>query len=220
MDMRRSSLILIATVPVLVGLVGNVATGSVQLPERSTPWIWLATAVLAVAAVAIDVSNTPRIQTHQRALDEEGLDNAACEIAQAVEIQWRREERQRRIHDPTAISIHWHSASDVLIDHWINIRQERNSENQVPIPLNGRLEYIAGIYRRIPSGRLVVLGGAGSGKTVLAARLALDLLSSRRQTFRSCPNHRRPGLMVSSSCGHNGSITPHRPFAFRRSSFS
>ena len=73
MDMRRFSLIVIATVPVLVGLAGNVATGTVQLPERSTPWIWLATAVLTVAAVAIDVSKTPRIQTHEQTLDEEGL---------------------------------------------------------------------------------------------------------------------------------------------------
>ena len=44
--------------------------------------------------------------------------------------------------------------------------------------LAGHLPEITDIYRGIPSGRLVVLGRAGSGKSVLAVRFVLDLLKT------------------------------------------
>src|SRR5262249_57141882 len=49
-----------------------------------------------------------------------------------------------------------------------------------PLAVAGRVEQVADVYRHIPSGRLVILGKAGAGKTVLAARLALDLLATRQ----------------------------------------
>ena len=43
----------------------------------------------------------------------------------------------------------------------------------------GSLDTIATDYRKIPSGRLVVLGEPGSGKTILSMRLLLDFLNIR-----------------------------------------
>jgi hypothetical protein len=51
----------------------------------------------------------------------------------------------------------------------------------VPEPLDvaGRLTEIAAVYRRCPAGRLVILGERGSGKSVLAQWLALELERTR-----------------------------------------
>ena len=46
--------------------------------------------------------------------------------------------------------------------------------------MSGNYEEIIGSYRRIPSGRLAVLGDAGQGKTVLVVGLTLALLSDRK----------------------------------------
>lgn len=110
------------------------------------------------------------------------LDEWAEGLARAVQAFWHAEEANRQIHDPVALPVRWHAASTALRDHWANIRR-RPAESGCgaePLPLAGRLEQIADVYERIPSRRLVVLGPAGAGKTVLAGRLVLDLLSARR----------------------------------------
>jgi hypothetical protein len=65
------------------------------------------------------------------------------------------------------------------MDHWENIRRVSPGESAEPLDLAGHLPEITDVYRRIPSGRLVVLGRAGSGKSVLAVRFVLDLLRTR-----------------------------------------
>jgi hypothetical protein len=49
-----------------------------------------------------------------------------------------------------------------------------------PEELAGRGSGLADVLARVPTGRLVVLGEPGSGKTVLVLRLVLDLLGRRR----------------------------------------
>lgn len=44
--------------------------------------------------------------------------------------------------------------------------------------LSGDLRTVAEVYGRIASGRLVILGCAGSGKSILSIRFVLDLLAS------------------------------------------
>jgi hypothetical protein len=46
------------------------------------------------------------------------------------------------------------------------------------LELDGELGAITAVYKSIPSRRLVVLGPAGSGKTILALRFVLDWLSA------------------------------------------
>lgn len=89
----------------------------------------------------------------------------------AVEGRWRREEEQRQIHDPVPLPVRWDAAPEDLRDSWLNIGGE--------VPLAGRLDQIVEVYRRVGSRRLVVLGRAGSGKTVLTTRFVLDFLAAR-----------------------------------------
>ena len=103
----------------------------------------------------------------------------ADELAGSVADRWQHEEDRRKIQDPTPLPVRWETADESIVDHWANIRHMRAGETAEPLDLDGSLDQIADIYRRIPSGRLVVLGAAGSGKTILGLRFVLDLLATR-----------------------------------------
>jgi transcriptional regulator with XRE-family HTH domain len=104
---------------------------------------------------------------------------ATDDLAHAVGARWGREEELRRIQDPFPLPVGWVLAPDDVMDHWENICRVSPGESAEPLDLAGHLPEITDIYRRIPSGRLVVLGRAGSGKSVLAVRFVLDLLKTR-----------------------------------------
>ncbi|MFH8570416.1 NACHT domain-containing protein [Streptomyces sp. NPDC017993] len=112
----------------------------------------------------------------------ETLADVSEQLAQAVAARWRREEEQRQVHDPYPLPVRWRPVDEQLTDHWANIRREPAGGTHGPLDLSGQLDEIVGVYRRIPSGRLVVLGRSGSGKTILAVRFVLDHLRSRGRT--------------------------------------
>ncbi|GGU90163.1 hypothetical protein GCM10010211_65940 [Streptomyces albospinus] len=109
----------------------------------------------------------------------ESLADVAEQLAQAVAARWQREEEQRQVHDPYPLPVRWQPVPEELTDHWANIRRLPAGDTRGPLDLSGRLDEIVGVYRRIPSGRLVVLGRSGSGKTILAVRFVLEHLKSR-----------------------------------------
>ncbi|WP_063894107.1 helix-turn-helix domain-containing protein [Streptomyces natalensis] len=115
------------------------------------------------------------------ALDET-LADVAEQLAQAVAARWQREEEQRQVHDPYPLPVRWRPVPEELTDHWANIRRLPAGGTPGPLDLSGRLDEIVGVYRRIPSRRLAVLGRSGSGKTILAVRFVLDHLKSRART--------------------------------------
>jgi hypothetical protein len=105
------------------------------------------------------------------------IDAIAETLAISVRAQWEAEERIRRIHDPFPLPARWTNAADHLMDHWQNINGSPDQSN--PIVLDGHGDYIVDTFSRVPSGRLVILGRAGAGKTILTSRFALTLLASR-----------------------------------------
>ncbi|MFD9207468.1 NACHT domain-containing protein [Streptomyces sioyaensis] len=117
------------------------------------------------------------------------LDDAADRLAESVRTQWRDEEEQRKVQDPIPLPVRWQRASDELTDHWSNICLARPGTLPVPgpLPLAGQLHEIVDVYRRIPSARLVVLGRAGSGKSILTIRFVLDLLKARTASTEPVP---------------------------------
>ncbi|MGW1197886.1 NACHT domain-containing protein [Streptomyces sp. NPDC002536] len=105
------------------------------------------------------------------------LDDAAGRLADSLRKQWRSEEQRWRVQDPIPLPVRWQAAPDELTDHWSNVcRCPAGHDVPRPVSLAGRLDEIVDVYRRVPSGRLVVLGRAGSGKSILTVRFALDLL--------------------------------------------
>lgn len=106
------------------------------------------------------------------------LADAASQLAYELRTRLRREEEQRQIHDPLPLPVRWQRAPDELIDSWANIRRAKAGEKARPVDLVGQLDEIVAVYRRVPSGRLVVLGRAGSGKTILTMRFVLGMLDA------------------------------------------
>ncbi|MGW0434797.1 NACHT domain-containing protein [Micromonospora sp. NPDC003197] len=180
---RRPSLVTIVGVPAsLLGLVGNLATGTIELPAGWKPWIWLAVGALLVSVTVIEARTAgtdpdPRPPQRGAALAE-----AAEQLADAVGVLWHREEDQRRIHDPFPLAISWQLTDEGFMDHWANIRRSSPGTDPGPLPLANRLDQILTVFLSIPSRRLVVLGPAGSGKTILTLRFVLDMLASRQPT--------------------------------------
>ncbi|MFE4173170.1 NACHT domain-containing protein [Streptomyces sp. NPDC056909] len=102
---------------------------------------------------------------------------AAGTLATSIWNQAEEEENRRKIGS-SPLPLRWHTVPGGLSDHVANIRGTRPGEEPPPLALDGRFEEIAAVYRKVPSGRLVVLGGAGSGKTIIAQRLVLDLIAA------------------------------------------
>ncbi|MFE0777367.1 helix-turn-helix domain-containing protein [Streptomyces sp. NPDC058861] len=108
----------------------------------------------------------------------DALVDAARELATEVRRRWRREEAQRRVHDPFPLPVRWKPAPADLTDRAENVQRLGPGEAPRAVDLDGDLRSVADVYRRIPSGRMTILGRAGSGKSVLTIRLALDLLEA------------------------------------------
>ncbi|MEU5399985.1 NACHT domain-containing protein [Streptomyces sp. NPDC005963] len=102
------------------------------------------------------------------ALDAERLDAAAIRLGEWLRTAYDQEERRARLHDPIPIQVRWRPADPRLSDHAASISR---GSSQLP-DLGGEFDDINDVFARLPSRRLVVLGAAGAGKSVLALRFA------------------------------------------------
>jgi hypothetical protein len=107
------------------------------------------------------------------------LDVAPRDLATNLRGQLEDEAQLRFLDTPRAIPLRWRNAENSLIDQWSNIR--RDSASDLPIPMDGESDSILEVFRRVPSQRLVVLGDAGAGKSVLMTRFMRSLLAEERQ---------------------------------------
>ncbi|MEV4612469.1 helix-turn-helix domain-containing protein [Kitasatospora sp. NPDC049258] len=130
-------------------------------------------------APAIPAPNPAAIPAPARALSpiRAALATAADELAAEVRRRWQREEEQRRVHDPFPLPVRWQQAPVSLTDHSENIQRLPPGVTSPGVDLSGDLRSVTEVYRRISSGRLVVLGRAGSGKSILTIRFVLDHLA-------------------------------------------
>ncbi|MCF3129893.1 NACHT domain-containing protein [Streptomyces olivochromogenes] len=134
-------------------------------------------AFVSVAALVADVLRGDA-DPPPRSADEDRR-RAADALAEAVRDQWAAEARLRRLQDPVPLDVRWAPADRRLADHAVNIRQDR----PLPAPRDHRTETeddTTGRLPALPGRRLVVLGGPGSGKSVLAMRFVLGRLAARR----------------------------------------
>ena len=97
----------------------------------------------------------------------------------------------RRLNDPYPLPVSWAPADLSLTDSWDSLEKLAASGAGWPEPppagtwaagpdgLAGRGGALVEVLGRVPTGRLVVLGEPGAGKTMLMVRLVLDLLARR-----------------------------------------
>ena len=115
----------------------------------------------------------------------------ADQLAIAVGAQWKAEADMRRLNDPYPLPVSWGAADASLTDAWDSLVKLASSGAGWPAPppagtwaagpddLAGKDGELVEVLARVPTGRLVVLGEPGAGKTMLMVRLVLDLLARR-----------------------------------------
>ncbi|MGV9271506.1 NACHT domain-containing protein [Kitasatospora sp. NPDC003701] len=132
------------------------------------------------SVVQIGTATGPVTVVHHAApAEHDVLTGTAEKLAKAVATRYREGEEHQQIQDPFPLALRWRPAPVELTDHWDSINPSGRRGAEVLPDLSGELDQVLALYRRVPSGRLVVLGRAGAGKTVLAMRIALDLLAAR-----------------------------------------
>lgn len=127
-----------------------------------------------------------------KATGDAALVQAANDLASAVKRQWREEAALRRLNDPYPLPVRWRPAAHQLMEPWRSLvrlattgigRASSASPSgwaSGPEALTGGGGDLVKVLARVPTGRLVVLGEPGSGKSMLLVRLVLDLLALRR----------------------------------------
>ena len=157
-----------------VGAVTILVSVSLGLPV-----IWLAWATYREAT---------RSSAHAGKLS---LAQVADQLAVAVGAQWETEAAVRRLNDPYPLPVSWVTADPSLADSWDSLVKLATSGAGWPAPsstntwaaspanLAGAGSDLVNVLAQVPTGRLVVLGEPGAGKTMLMVRLVLDLLTRR-----------------------------------------
>ncbi len=119
------------------------------------------------------------------------IDQVADQLAIAVGAQWNAEAAIRRLNDPYPLPVCWTAADPSLTDDWDSlVKLATSGAGWPPSPpaspwaagpdeLAGKDNELVEVLARVPTGRLVVLGEPGAGKTMLMVRLVLDLLARR-----------------------------------------
>jgi hypothetical protein len=155
------------------GTVGTLAALSVGLPTLSLTW------------AAYRETRRPGPSVSGPALAE-----VADRLAAVVRTQWLNEVEARRMNDPWPLPVSWTAADPSLTDAWDSLVRLATSGVGWPVPspatwasgpgdLAGTDDELAEVLARVPTGRLVVLGEPGAGKTILTVRLVLALLARR-----------------------------------------
>jgi hypothetical protein len=116
------------------------------------------------------------------------LDEIADSLAAAVTEQWTRAALERRLLQPAPIPVHWERSSRPLAGPLSTAVESRQFP---PVPglspalkrqlRGGRLQDLHAVYGGLGSGRLVIIGEPGSGKTGTAVLLVLAALEHRQQ---------------------------------------
>lgn len=119
----------------------------------------------------------------------EDLARVADRLAPAVRQQWESEARVRRLNDPYPLPVSWRAADARFGESWSLLRElaEDRTAPRVgwatgPEELSGTGGEITEVFlERVPTRRLVILGGPGAGKSMLLIRLLLALTDVRTQ---------------------------------------
>jgi len=136
----------------------------------------LLSAVLALSAPALPLFRWWRRATMAPVPAANHVSQARETLAGVATEQWRQEALARSLGDPEPIPVHWRLTERAVMDHprLVMVGQLSFAGR------SDRIGLLAKEFRRLRRRRLVILGGAGSGKTTLAVQLLLELLASRQ----------------------------------------
>ncbi|MEV0707385.1 hypothetical protein [Nocardia aurea] len=133
-------------------------------------WLFLAVAIVILVAIISSLSSVSR--KRPIGVDPEKLGPYAARLATVSSDSWRHSQESLRVAETDhLIDIRCENADPYLSDSWENIRgQAGNNES---IGLGGDLQNLVEIYTKIPSGRLVIIGERGAGKSAALTKFGL-----------------------------------------------
>ncbi|WP_435971542.1 NACHT domain-containing protein [Streptomyces sp. Qhu_M48] len=155
---------------IAAGLAWDGARLGSQTGDR---WAAAASLVLGVVIAVVLVRGRGRRRPGSPSAGE--LRRAASSLARTLAEQYAREEAGVRVHDPGPLPVRWTAAPRGIGDHAVNLV----GPGQEAPRLDGSFSDIVRLYGGLSHGRLVVLGDAGAGKSVLVLHLAARLLAGR-----------------------------------------
>ena len=177
-----------AAIVVVVAVSGAVVWAVWRSPQR----IGLAAFGGFAVAVIVPVVSLVVYLARVRAAGDTGqgrpLDEVADSLAVMVTQQWTRAALERRLLQPEPIPVHWERSSRPLAGP---VSAAVESRRFPPLPglspalrrqlRGGRVQDLHAVYGGLGSGRLVIIGEPGSGKTGTAVLLVLAALEHRQQ---------------------------------------
>ncbi|MEU0493700.1 hypothetical protein ABZ249_31115 [Nocardiopsis sp. NPDC006139] len=103
------------------------------------------------------------------------LDQIKDRLASHLKQQWEREAKIRLLYDPVPMPVRWRTTRNPkIMDRAINLLRER----AIPFEgASGEIDDLVDWFRSLSRQRLAILGGPGSGKTILAMQILLRLLA-------------------------------------------
>jgi hypothetical protein len=155
--------------------VGVYAAGRV-LAVKGLDWADKASSVASAVLALVGLVAAGMVRLWPRApvrrlVTERDIGQAADDLAAALDRRWSGEERLRRIHDPRPFPIRWEVTASARAATVGSVEQDREAF--------GWYGEVFGFFTGLPARRAVFLGSAGAGKSVLAMKLARELLAAR-----------------------------------------
>jgi len=179
MRQRRRSvarLLLQAILPVLIVVILSVLLIRQQGLTRSSEISAVVAAAVALLAWLMgDITSVKRKEP-----DHSLHTNPVDELANQVVSEWENYLADHGLHKPPLMNLTW-SATEIrdarLSQHTAEKANDSNSESLSSV---GNLQEITSIFLDLPRQRLIILGAPGSGKTVMAIHLTIDLIKRRQ----------------------------------------
>lgn len=178
---------------ILVLLLAPVVVVALTHHHPTAAELWAAFLVVGVplASLFLAIASWLNGRRGDSSTDIPTLPDIADQLAVSVRDQWTEEADARRLNEPYPLPVFWIPGDPSLAADWNELKELATSGAGWPTPSEGEAwasgpAYLAGggnqlvdILARVPTGRMLVLGERGAGKTLLMVRLVLDLLARR-----------------------------------------
>jgi hypothetical protein len=160
-------------------LITGVAAGLIFASRHPDHTATIVGGIVALPALALAVG---QILTMRR---DPSLDEVADNLATAVEQRWREEAKDRRIAAPSTIHISWQRGS--RDQSHVSAIADINKAPALPEVAHRRaldddlLKELDTLYRESDSGKIVIVGMPGAGKTGILIQMLLQALKYRKE---------------------------------------
>ncbi|MFF2009838.1 NACHT domain-containing protein [Streptomyces sp. NPDC058195] len=167
----------------LAGALLLIIRPALPLPERTglgpVAWGWFLIAGATVFETGTRVNEARARRRRAAWRSGKNLARTAEALAESLTYHYGQDERLARINDPHPLAVSWTTGATAAPAAEDGATGEDARDDPDRTGPAADEAAIAGLLTSAPAGRLVVLGGAGAGKSVLVLRLAHALLRER-----------------------------------------